>query len=417
MNSINVKKIRNYMMDKNDFDIVPSNAFDLTADVLAFSSDLHINTFDTKQNSMCEQVFNRAGRENLKNDYVNATRIEMGGVLVTQGYDLSYKWLFHVYVPKNYNGTYHEADILAQCYKNSLIKANELGASSIVFSLLGSGKNGFRYIQAYDIAREAINEIAPALCKMKITIAVNNTKVCSKLKQFNGYYYEYMKQRYSEMNKVRGRFIVTEGNRKLNDIEKQHLYNTFEESIKEKVPEEQYSLVQKQIQKDKDDYLEKYPAKTETDFALHMISGIVNDWINSPVQSEKKQKYERKTRSASSLAKLIDVHPSTVSKLTNERSNLPSREMLISLAIGMQLDREERLHFILYGNDNLKYPQNLKEEYIEEILCDPNQDHDFNSVNNKVNEKFGETIRKTVERKENTCVKKKNHKKSKGKEK
>ena len=164
-------------------------------------------------------------------------------------------------------------------------------------------------------------------------------------------------------------------------------------------------------------YSKENAEMSKQDFSKKMIAEVINNWINSPLQSDKKQKYERKTRSASSLAKLISVSPSTVSKLSNGKGSVPSRDMLISLAIGMELDREERLHFILYGNDNLKYPQNLKEEYIEEILCDPNQDHDFNSVNNKVNEKFGETIRKTVERKENTCVKKKNHKKSKGKEK
>ena len=91
--------------------------------------------------------------------------------------------------------------------------------------------------------------------------------------------------------------------------------------------------------------------------------------------------------------------------------------MLISLAIGMGLEKEDRLRFILYGNEKLSYPQNGKEETIENILENGKEKHDFLSVDTKVYEMTGKPIRKGIERGENNVKKKKSPVRSKGKEK
>ncbi len=317
---------------------------------------------------------------------------------------ITFKQYYFVSVPENCRGICLKTELIAQCYKKCLIKASESGANSIIFDLFAGGE--YKPIQAYDIARDAINEIAPKLRKMSIKVNVNDDYTYSKLLRFETF-----------LNRINQ---DSDGNTNHMDIsEKLNMYSKFDQQESKlmlalREHETDYAAVAGEIN---EQYSNENAEMSKQDFSKKMIAEVINNWINSPLQSEKKQKYERKTRSASSLAKLISASPSTVSKLSNGKGSVPTRDMLISLAIGMELDREERLHFILYGNDNLKYPQNLKEEYIEEILCDPNQDHDFNSVNNKVNEKFGETIRKPVERKENTFVKKKKHKKSNGKEK
>lgn len=403
-------------MNKNYFTLLnkrlSKEIFLVEADIIAlldcsFEGSIIYDSLDTYRGTKNFSRPIRTREHHKKAAFFDEIRIEVKNSKIKthkKNEKILYEHYYYVSVPEYNRRICLKTELLAQCYKKCLIKASESGANSIVFDLFTGGE--YKPIQAYDIARDAINEIAPKLRKMSIMVNVNDVYTYSKLLRFETF-----------LNRINQ---DSDANTNQMDIsEKLKMYSKFDQQESKlmlalREHETDYAAAAGEIN---EQYSNENAEMSKQDFSKKMIAEVINNWINSPLQSEKKQKYERKTRSASSLAKLISASPSTVSKLSNGKGNLPSREMLISLAIGMQLDREERLHFILYGNDNLKYPQNLKEEFIEEILCDPNQNHDFNSVNNKVNEKFDETIRKPVERKENTFVKKKKHKKSNGKEK
>ena len=76
------------------------------------------------------------------------------------------------------------------------------------------------------------------------------------------------------------------------------------------------------------------------------------------------------------------------------KGKFPSRDLLIALAIAVKLNRKERVRFILYRNEDERYPHGTKEEVIEGILNDYNDFPDYDTVNQKLYEMTGMTIRK-----------------------
>ena len=79
-------------------------------------------------------------------------------IMVTEGYDLSCRYVFHIMGPIWFGGRKNEAALLRACYLNALLKAGEMGLSSIAFPLISSGTFGFPKDQVLSIATTAIRD-------------------------------------------------------------------------------------------------------------------------------------------------------------------------------------------------------------------------------------------------------------------
>jgi len=66
-------------------------------------------------------------------------------VVVTQGHRLPHRWVLHVARPYWSGGERGEADLLRACYHNALLKAEEIGASSIAFPSISRESTAFRW--------------------------------------------------------------------------------------------------------------------------------------------------------------------------------------------------------------------------------------------------------------------------------
>jgi O-acetyl-ADP-ribose deacetylase (regulator of RNase III) len=77
-------------------------------------------------------------------------------VVVTGAHNLPQKYIFHVAGPVWHGGATGEADLLAACYRNATVKANELGVSSIAFCSISTGVYGYPVDAAAKIAVETV---------------------------------------------------------------------------------------------------------------------------------------------------------------------------------------------------------------------------------------------------------------------
>jgi O-acetyl-ADP-ribose deacetylase (regulator of RNase III) len=75
-----------------------------------------------------------------------------GEARITRGYALPAQWVIHTVGPVWQGGDRGEAELLAQCYRNSLALAAEHGARSIAFPAISTGAYGFPLQQAAAIA-------------------------------------------------------------------------------------------------------------------------------------------------------------------------------------------------------------------------------------------------------------------------
>jgi O-acetyl-ADP-ribose deacetylase len=71
--------------------------------------------------------------------------------------DLPAKYVIHTVGPVWNGGTKNEAELLTNCYANSLRIANELGCESIAFPCISTGVYRFPIAEAAKIAVTAVN--------------------------------------------------------------------------------------------------------------------------------------------------------------------------------------------------------------------------------------------------------------------
>ena len=67
----------------------------------------------------------------------------VGRAIVTPGYGLNAPWIIHTVGPKWRGGTRGEPVLLESCYRESLARADELGAETIAFPALATGAHGY----------------------------------------------------------------------------------------------------------------------------------------------------------------------------------------------------------------------------------------------------------------------------------
>lgn len=99
-----------------------------------------------------------------------------GQVVVTPGFDLPVRYIIHTVGPRWFGGIHHEAKTLAECYRNSLHKAEELGCESISFPLISTGVYGYPKKEAMEIAVREIEDFLQN-SDMQVDLIVLDTNI------------------------------------------------------------------------------------------------------------------------------------------------------------------------------------------------------------------------------------------------
>ncbi len=77
---------------------------------------------------------------------------EAGQAKVTPAFDLAARWIIHTVGPVWRGGHETEPELLASCYRESLARAEEVGAESIAFPAISTGVYGYPSEAAASIA-------------------------------------------------------------------------------------------------------------------------------------------------------------------------------------------------------------------------------------------------------------------------
>jgi O-acetyl-ADP-ribose deacetylase len=75
-----------------------------------------------------------------------------GQAVVTDGFDLPARFIIHTVGPVWHGGTAGEPETLAACYKNSLARADEVGARSVAFPAISTGAYRYPWRLAAEVA-------------------------------------------------------------------------------------------------------------------------------------------------------------------------------------------------------------------------------------------------------------------------
>lgn len=127
------------------------------ADITKLEVDAIVNAANTELldgAGVCGAIHRAAGPELLA-ECQTLGGCDTGDARITEGYQLPARYVIHAVGPVWQGGGHNEAELLANCYRKSILLAEERGLSSIAFPAISCGIYGYPINQAATIAIES----------------------------------------------------------------------------------------------------------------------------------------------------------------------------------------------------------------------------------------------------------------------
>lgn len=97
---------------------------------------------------------------------------ETGQAKITKGFNLPAQFVIHTVGPIYKDGKSREAQLLRECYRNSLVLAEEYQLSSLAFSAISTGVYGYPLEEATEMAVSTVKDLLPNMENIQEVIFV-----------------------------------------------------------------------------------------------------------------------------------------------------------------------------------------------------------------------------------------------------
>ena len=146
-------------------DIIRNDITKVRADAIVNTANPHV-AIGTGTD---QAIYEAAGAEQLLAARAKIGEIQPGLAAYTPAFNLNADYIIHTVGPEWHGGDCLERETVAQCYRNSLLIAEDLGCESIAFPLISTGTYGFPKDEALRIA---VSEIRSFLFSHDMTVTL-----------------------------------------------------------------------------------------------------------------------------------------------------------------------------------------------------------------------------------------------------
>ena len=137
------------------FEIINKDITKLDVDVIVNAA----NTSLQMGGGVCGAIFKAAGAKDLQEACDKLAPIPTGEAVITDGFNLNARYIIHTAGPiYDLENLQKSKKLLADAYKNSLRLAKDNKLNSIAFPLISAGIYGYPEKEAYEIAKNTIND-------------------------------------------------------------------------------------------------------------------------------------------------------------------------------------------------------------------------------------------------------------------
>lgn len=138
--------------------------FEVTqGDIAQQSADVLVNAAGTslQMGSGVAGALRRGAGPQINEDAMSKGPVGLGEVAVTDAYDLDAEWVIHAAAMPHYGDGKATTDSIVDATRNTLAKADDLGASSLVIPALGCGVAGFDLADGARLIAKTIDAYDP----------------------------------------------------------------------------------------------------------------------------------------------------------------------------------------------------------------------------------------------------------------
>jgi O-acetyl-ADP-ribose deacetylase (regulator of RNase III) len=152
-----------------EFDVVQG-------DIAAQSADALVNAAGTslRMGSGVAGALRRGAGEEIHREAMEEGPVDLGAVAVTDAYELDAEWVVHAAAMPHYGDGQATGGSIRDATRNSLERADELGAGSLVIPALGCGVAGFDLEAGARIVCEVIDGYDPDSLRDVMVIAYSD---------------------------------------------------------------------------------------------------------------------------------------------------------------------------------------------------------------------------------------------------
>lgn len=283
------------------FEIVRNDITKMKVDVIVNAANAALKM----GGGVCGSIFAAAGADQLQAECDHIGKCDTGEAVITAGYDLPAKYIIHTAGPIWQGGSHHEAQLLHNCYINSLTLALQHKCESIAFPLISSGIYGYPKDQALQIAISAIGEFL-LVHEMKVYLVVFDKQAITLSGKLFASIEQYIDDNYVEEK------LVDERRRSL---------RPYDVSSCEAAPD----YIESKAQVSLEDVL----AQLDESFSERLLRLIDAKGLTD-VETYKRANIDRKL----------------FSKIRSDKHYHPRKATAVALAIALQLDLDETLDLL-----------------------------------------------------------------------
>lgn len=293
------------------FEIIRNDITKMKVDAVVNAANISLQ----QGGGVCGAIFEAAGSRLLQKACDEIGGCKVGEAIITKGFNLPAKYIIHTPGPIWQDGYHKKAELLYNCYWNSLelAKANDL--NSIAFPLISSGIYGYPKDQALHIAINAIGQFL--LCNdMEIYLIVFDKGSFLLSKKLFSDIEKYIDDNYVEEQ------LILENSRLINVYELQN-----EDTLQ--LGESIYSTksFSKSISKKRN--LEDLLNQLEESFSQKLLR-LIDEKGYTDVETYKRANLDRKL----------------FSKIRSNKDYSPSKSTVLALAISLKLNLDETLDLL-----------------------------------------------------------------------